>query len=178
MSNLRPTGIPANFDGVDRYFLFNFRRIDELQYRHPGINIFDQVKVAKDDTLAGFMQLIDIVDVLCDGQVPVVEIPRSLRKNLTTGAGSLTEVRIAINRALIESMPEPTDQDDVDPHEEGTGIFDIPKFIMIAMSKFGMSEAEAWEMTPRKFSLLDDAYLSINGLKKKEEASMSLLDLP
>ena len=161
MSNLRQKGIPVNFDGVDRYFLFNFRRIDELQYRHPGINIFRQVEAAKEDTLDGLLQLIDLVDVLCDGQVPAADIPKHLKKNL----------------ALIESMPIPTDQDEEDPHDEGTGLFEVPKFLILAMSKFGMTEAEAWEMTPRKFSLLNDAYLEINGLKKKEEHK-SLLDLP
>ena len=177
MSDLIPRGIPVNFDGVDRYFLFNFKRIDELQYRHPGMNIFRQVDAAKDDTLDGLLQLIDLVDVLCDGQVPAADIPKHLKKNLTTGDGSLTEIRIAINLALIESMPIPTDQDEEDPHEEGTGLFEIPKFLILAMSKFGMTEAEAWEMTPRKFSLMNDAYLDLNGMKKKGE-SMSLMDLP
>lgn len=177
MSDLIPRGIPVNFDGVDRYFLFNFRRINELQYRHQGMNIFRQVDAAKDDTLDGLLQLIDLVDVLCDGQVPAADIPKHLKKNLTTGDGSLTEIRIAINLALIESMPIPTDQDEEDPHEEGTGLFEIPKFLILAMSKFGMTEAEAWEMTPRKFSLMNDAYLDLNGMKKKGE-SMSLMDLP
>ena len=177
MSDLIPRGIPVNFDGVDRYFLFTFSRIDELQYRHPGMNIFRQIEAAKEDTLDGLLQLIDLVDVLCDGQVPAADIPKHLKKNLTTGDGSLTEIRTAINLALIESMPIPTDQDEEDPHEKGTGLFEVPKFLILAMSKFGMTEAEAWEMTPRKFSLLNDAYLEINGLKKKEE-HMSLVDLP
>lgn len=176
MSELRPTGIPVNFDGVDRCFLFNFRRIDELQYRHPGMNIFRQVEAAKEDTLDGLLQLIDLVDVLCDGQVPAADIPKHLKKNLTTGDGSLTEIRTVINLALIESMPIPTDEDEED-HKEGSGLFEIPKYIVIAMGKFGFTEAEAWEMTPRKFALLNDAYLVVNGLKKKEE-HMSLLDLP
>lgn len=177
MSNLRQRGIPVSFNGADRYFLFTFRHIDELQFRHPGISIFRQVEAAKEDTLDGLLQLIDLVDVLCDGDVPTADIPKHLKKNLTTGDGSLTEIRTVINLALIESMPIPTDQDEEDPHDEGTGLFEVPKFLILAMSKFGMAEAEAWEMTPRKFSLLNDAYLDLNGMKKKEE-SMSLLDLP
>ena len=177
MSNLRQICIPVNFDVVDRYFLFNFRRSDELQYRHPGVNIFRQVEAAKEDTLDGLLQLIDLVDVLCDGQVPAADIPKHLKKNLTTGDGSLTEIRTVINLALIESMPIPTDQDEEDPHDEGTGLFEVPKFLILAMSKFGMTEAEAWEMTPRNFSMMNDAYLDLNGMKKKGE-SMSLMDLP
>lgn len=177
MSDLRPTGIPVNFDGVDRFFLFNFRRIDELQFRHPGMNIFKQVNAAKEDTLDGLLQLIDLVDVLCDGEIPAAEIPRSLKKNIMTGDGTLTEVRTAINLALIESMPVQTDEDEADPGEEGSGIFEIPKYMVIATGKLGMSEADVWEMTPRKFSLLNDAYLTVNGLKKKED-HLTLMDLP
>ena len=175
MSDLRPTGIPVNFDGVDRFFLFNFRRIDELQYRHPGMNIFDQVNAAKEDTLDGLLQLIDLVDVLCDGEISREEIPKVLKKNVLTGNGSLTVVRIAISMALVESMPliEETDENS----QEGTGLFEIPKHLVIATSNFGMTEAEAWELTPRKFSMLNDAYLIVNGLKKKEE-HMSLMSLP
>lgn len=175
MSDLRPTGIPVNFDGVDRFFLFNFRRIDELQYRHPGMNIFDQVNAAKEDTLDGLLQLIDLVDVLCDGKISREEIPKVLKKNVLTGDGSLTVVRIAISRALIESMPliDETEENS----QEGTGLFEIPQHLVIATSNFGMTEAEAWELTPRKFSMLNDAYLIVNGLKKKEE-HMSLMSLP
>ena len=177
MSDLRPTGIPVNFDGVDRFFLFNFRRIDELQYRHPGKNIFDQVNAAKEDTLDGLLQLIDLVDVLCDRRIQKNDIPKILKKNVLSGDGNLTTVRTAVNLALIDSLPKPEETEEEHRPEEGTGLFEIPKFIVIATSKFGMSEEVAWEMTPRKFALLNDAYLEVNGLKKKEE-HISLLDLP
>lgn len=176
MSNLRPRGVPVNFDGVDRCFLFTFARIDELQDRHPGTNIFRQVDLSQEDTLDGLIHLIDIVDVLCDGMVPKGEIPKILKKNVLTGDGNLSEVRLAISLALVESMPVKTD-DDLEDGPPGTGLFEIPKYIILCTSKFGLSESQAWAMTPRKFSLLNDAYLEINGLRKKEQ-HMSLLDLP
>ena len=122
----RPTGVPVSFAGGDWHFLFSFRVIDELQSRYPGRSIFDVVNAARDDTLDGLLKLIDVTDVLCDGQIPREE---------------------------------------------------IPKFIVIATAKFHFSEGEAWEMTPRKFSLLNDAYRVVNGLKKEEEYA-SLLSLP
>ena len=177
MSNLRPIGIPVNFDGVDRYFLFTFRRIDELQSRHPGMNIFEQVRAAQEDTVDGLMHVINLVDVLCDGALTTKDIMNSLKKNPVTGRGTLTDVRTGFNLALDESMPVPTEDDDADPDGEATGIFEIPRFLVITTGKFGLTQAEFWEMTPRKFSLLNDAHLTVNGLKKKEE-HMSLLDLP
>ena len=103
------------------------------------------------------------------------EIPKALKVNTLTGKGSLEEVRLAISLALIQSMPIPDENED--GQGGGTGIMEIPKFIVIATAKFHYSEREAWEMTPRKFSLLNDAYRVINGLKKEEEYA-SLLALP
>lgn len=41
MSDLRPAGIPVNFDGVDRVFLFTLNVIDELEdkFEKPVIEI-------------------------------------------------------------------------------------------------------------------------------------------
>ena len=175
MSDLRPKGVPVTFAGRDWHFLFTFKVVDELQGRYPGRSIFDVVNAARDDTLDGLLKLIDVIDVLCDGQIPREEIPKALKVNTLTGKGSLEEVRLAISLALIQSMPE-IDENDDSPGG-GAGIMEIPKFIVIAVSKFRFSETEAWEMTPRKFSLLNDAYRVINGLKKEEEYA-SLLSLP
>lgn len=176
MSYLRPQGVPVDFDGSDRRFLFDFSIIDELQSRHPGTSIFRQIEQAQEDTLDGLIMLIDLVDVLCRGSISKADIPAILKKNVLTGEGSLTQVRIAINVALIESMPEP-DESEADNDSKGNGMFEIPKYLVIAMSRFGMSEAEAWAMTPRKFSLLNDAYLEVNGMKTREE-KLSLFDIP
>ena len=133
------------------------------------------MNAARDDTLDGLLKLIDVMDVLCGGKIPREEIPKALKVNTLTGKGSLEEVRLAISLALIESMPIPDENED--GQGGGTGIMEIPKFIVIATAKFHYSEREAWEMTPRKFSLLNDAYRVINGLKKEEEYA-SLLALP
>ena len=175
MSDLRPTGVPVSFAGGDWHFLFSFRVIDELQSRYPGRSIFDVVNDARQDSLDGLLKLIDVIDVLCDGQIPREEIPKALKVNTLTGKGSLEEVRLAISLSLMQSMPISDENDE--GASRGNGIMEIPKFIVIATAKFHFSEGEAWEMTPRKFSLLNDAYREINGLKKEEEY-VSLLSLP
>ena len=57
------------------------------------------------------LKLIDVIDVLCDGQIPREEIPKALKVNTLTGKGSLEEVRLAISQALIQSMPEKDESD-------------------------------------------------------------------
>ena len=89
--------------------------------------------------------------------------------------GELAGIRFAISRALQESMPD-AEPDDT-PRPETDGIIDVARHLLIAMSKWHMSEKEAWRLTLRKFSLLNDAYMYISGVKKDEEL-MPLSALP
>ena len=173
MSDLRPIGVPIRFAGSDRRFLFNFEIIDELQSRHNGSSVFEIVEQAMENTVEGLTMIIDMVDVLCHGEIERKEIPRLLSVNTLTGEGTLQQVRKAVNLAVIESMPEPR-EDDISV-EEGSGFIEINKFLVIATSKFGLSEKEAWALTPRKFGLLNDAYMTVNGLRAEETMSLSQL---
>ena len=177
MSNLRPEGVPVNFDGSDRHFLFTLKAIDELQFMHPAVSIFKMIDEAGRDTLEGLLYLVDIVYALCGGELTRTDIMQSLKTNTLTGGGSLQDVREAIRIALMESMPEPTDED-APEHGESSGIIEIPKFLIIAMTRFRMTEDAAWNLTLRKFSLLNDAYMTVNGMKKAEDDYMPLSMLP
>ena len=167
--------MPIRFDESDRRFLFTLEIIDELQERRPDLNIFRQLDLAMQDTVEGLMMLIVLVDVFCP-DVGIDRIPKLLKINLLTGEGSLTQIRKSLNMALLISMPKPDEDDEME--EEGSGKIEIPKFLIIAMEKFGMTEQEAWKLTLRKFSLLNDAYMSIHGMKKAKETQVSLLALP
>lgn len=177
MSNLRPEGVPVNFDGSDRHFIFTLKVIDDLQYMHPATGIFKMIDEAGKDTLEGLLYLVDIVYALCGGELSRTDIMQSLKTNTLRGGGSLQTVRSAIDLALVESMPEPTDED-IPVREDASGIIETPKFLIIAMTRFGYSETEAWNLTLRKFSLLNDAYMTINGMKKAEDDYMPLSMLP
>lgn len=178
MSNLRPDGVPVNFDGSDRHFLFTLRTIDELQYMHPATSIFRMIEEAGKDTLEGLLYLVDIVYALCGGELSRTDIMQSLKTNTLTGGGSLQTVRAAIDLALVESMPIPDDRDEPEQKEDKAGIIEIPKFLIIAMTRFQMTEDAAWNLTLRKFSLLNDAYMTINGMKKADDDYMPLSMLP
>ena len=75
-------------------------------------------------------------------------------------------------------MPIPDDRDEPEREDENSGIIEIPKFLIIAMTRFQMTEDAAWNLTLRKFSLLNDAYMTINGMKKAEDDYMPLSMLP
>ena len=96
MSNLRPVGVPINFDGADRCFLFTLRVIDELQALHPGMSVFQLVSESRQDTLEGLLYLVDIVYALCDENLSRTEIMQHLKTNTLSGGGSLQAVREAV----------------------------------------------------------------------------------
>ena len=174
MSSLRPDGVAVNFGGVDRRFLFSFEVIDELQSRFTDKNIFAVLEEAGNDTFEGLMALLDVVEILSNAwpntaPVSKQEVAQLLKK------GELAGIRFAISRALQESMPD-AEPDDT-PRPETDGIIDVARHLLIAMSKWHMSEKEAWRLTLRKFSLLNDAFLYISGAKKDEEL-MPLSALP
>lgn len=166
-----------NFDGSDRHFLFTFRTIDELQSMHPGVSLFRMIDDSGKDTLEGLLYLVDIVYALCDGDLSRTDIMQALKTNTLKGGGSLQTVRTAVDLALIESMPYPDDED-VPEHGESSGLIEIPKFLIIAMTRFRMPETDAWNLTLRKFSMLNDAYMTINGMKKAADEYTSLSALP
>ena len=51
----------------------------------------------------------------------------------------------------------------------------IARLLNIGITKLGYCENEVLQMTPRKFFLLYDEYLEVNGYRKKE---LSIDDLP
>lgn len=51
----------------------------------------------------------------------------------------------------------------------------VSRFFYLAKTKLGMSEAEAWMMTPRKFLLLWDTHLEFTGQKKPDEYAIDML---
>ncbi len=44
----------------------------------------------------------------------------------------------------------------------------MPRIIYIGMTKLNYTEKEILEMTPRKFFIIYDEFLSLNGLKEEE----------
>ena len=65
-----------------------------------------------------------MIDVLCDGQIPREEIPKALKVNTLTGKGSLEEVRLVINMALIQSMSE-IEENDNEPGEINSNVLSV-----------------------------------------------------
>ena len=47
--------------------------------------------------------------------------------------------------------------------------------LYIGSMKLGYSEDELFDMTPRKFFLIYDEYLDLNGLKKPDENAIDML---
>ena len=51
----------------------------------------------------------------------------------------------------------------------------IARLLYVGAMKMGYTERELFWMTPRKFCLIYDEYLDLNGLKKPDENAIDML---
>ena len=178
MSDLRPKGISVNIGGVERRFLFTFAAIDEIQdhFDKPLVEVLEMLK--DDRTLykaAGFIVCTLINDEIIrnggKGRGPeLMEVMRMLDLSMTA------RVVRTILKAYGISMPEPDEDDEPDDPEDIEQL-NIARMIYIGTTKLGYTEAEVMDMTPRKFHLIYDEYLEMNGGKKNDTGG-GIDDLP
>lgn len=169
MSDLQPRGISIMIGGVERHLLFTFAAIDIIQ-DHFDRPLIEVIELLKDErTLyktAGFIIATLIQDEIArtgSGRGPeLMEVMRQLDKSMTK------RVLKAILRAYGISLPEPDEEEveDVDP--EDIEKLNIARMIYIGTSKLGYTEAEIFQMTPRKFHLIYEEYLEMNGGTKQD----------
>ena len=177
MSALQPRGIPVNIGGVERRFLFTFAAIDEIQdhFDKPLVEVLEMLK--DDRTLykaAGFIVCTLINDEIIrnggKGRGPeLMEVMRMLDLSMTARA-----VR-TILKAYGISMPDPDEDDEPDDPDDIEQL-NIARMIYIGTTKLGYSEAEVFQMTPKKFHMIYDEYLEMNG--GKTDTSGGIDDLP
>lgn len=177
MSALQPRGIPVNIGGVERRFLFTFAAIDEIQdhFDKPLVEVLEMLK--DDRTLykaAGFIVCTLINDEIIrnggKGRGPeLMEVMRTLDLSMTA------RVVRTILKAYGISMPDPDEDDEPDDPDDIEQL-NIARMIYIGTTKLGYSEAEVFQMTPKKFHMIYDEYLEMNGGKKDTGGGID--DLP
>lgn len=176
MSDLQPRGIMIKIGGVERHLLFTFAAIDIIQ-DHFDKPLVEVIEMLRDDRqiykAAGF-----IITTLINDEIArsggkgrgeeLMNIMRMLDLSMTE------RVVKTILRAYGISLPEP-DEDDI-PDDEDIEQLNIARMIYIGTTKLGYSEAEVFEMTPRKFQLIYQEYLDMNSNKKDRNGGID--DLP
>ena len=177
MSALQPRGIPVNIGGVERRFLFTFAAIDEIQdhFDKPLVEVLEMLK--DDRTLykaAGFIVCTLLNDEIIrnggKGRGPaLMEVMRMLDLSRTARVGR------TILKAYGISMPDPNEDDEPDDPDDIEQL-NIARMIYIGTTKLGYSEAEVFQMTPKKFHMIYDEYLEMNG--GKTDTGGGIDDLP
>lgn len=168
MSDLQPRGISIMIGGVERHLLFTFAAVDIIQ-DHFDKPLVEVIEMLKDERTmykaAGFIVSTLINDEIArtgQGRGPeLMEVMRMLDLSMTA------RVVRTILKAYGISMPEPDEDDEPDDPEDIEQL-NIARMIYIGTTKLGYTEAEVFQMTPRKFHLIYDEYLEMNGGSKQD----------
>ena len=169
MSDLNPKGIPVMLDGVERDFLFTLSCIDEIQ-SETGKPIQTAVRdILKSDAAGdGLAVLVTILinrgsDQSSQAKITKEEVEEDIDEE------NRYSVMLAVLEAYARSLPEPDEFDtgNAKGNEESDKL-NIARLLYIGAMKMGYTEKEILAMTPRKFFLIYDQFLEINGLKEKE----------
>lgn len=174
MSELQPEGINVKVKGEVHSFLFSLRLIEIIQYKtgkRTGKTVGNIMNPESGALRFVLTELLNDEQFRNGGERRYSETDAG-EMILSCDLEDLAQLIIAITRAYDVSMPDP----DEDIEEKSTEeLLDIPKFIMLGMVKMHYTEEELLKMTPRKFFLMFDRYLEIQGLKKEEVAPIDLL---
>lgn len=172
MSELRPNGIDVEIGGKTYDLLFTLNVIDECQarFKKPLSEVMKQL--TDPYWMPGTLRTL-LTSLINDSLYRSGEQERRTEKEV---GGMVTqdmapELTMKILNAYLSSVPEA----DGDTEEGEQEMLDVAKLLYIGAIKLGYSETELFQMTPRKFFLLFDAFLELNGLKKKE---IGIDDLP
>lgn len=173
MSDLRPTGIMIKLEEETHNLLFTLNVVDALQSRYHCSVSEVLVKLTDNLESPGVIRFV-LTELLNDemkrlGKNKVYEEEETGRM---VSVKKISEVKTAIIRCYGLSIPDCEEEEKQDNERE---LLDIAGLLLIAATKMGYTEEEVFKMTPRKFFLLFDKFLELNGKKKKE---FGIDDLP
>ncbi len=171
MSDLRPKGKKVWIGGEEHELLFSLNVIDAMQsfynetagrvllkltdeMRGPEVLRFLLTELLNDEKQRrndhGFYKIEEIGSMVSRKEIP------------------------ELTRSVINAYEEAVPKEQEKTTEEGE-LLDIAGLILIATTKMGYSEEEVFAMTPKKFFLLFESFLSMNGKKKKDVAPILML---
>lgn len=177
MSDLRPSGIPLTLGGREYRLLFTIAAIDEIQAacNLPLSDVIECItKAANGDeslnTLVVFRTVLRILLSEAAGE----DLTDADVGNMVTRQ-MYRAVAWVILAVYMESMPEKEDEeddeDDEEPKDDDRAV-NTARLIYIGCKILNYTETEIFQMTLRKFYLIYDEHLELNGIKKKEDESL------
>ncbi len=122
MSDLRPVGIPVNFDGEERHLLFSINAIEELetQFQKPIFEILTDITETNDTERV--KKIRKVTTILLNAQIECYNLTHQDQKEnvtekyvgafLTGGfSGTAETMLLKILEAYAISIPEPEEED-------------------------------------------------------------------
>lgn len=164
MSDLRPRGKRVEIGGEAHSLLFSLNVVDAVQ---------DQYKETVGQTLLKLLEPMEgpkrlrfiLTELLNDEKRSKQEMGQYTEEQV--GCMVSREEIPGLITAIIEAYGEAVPEDREEENGKQRELLDVAELILLATAKMGYSENEVFAMTPRKFFLLLDKYLKINGSSKE-----------
>jgi len=119
MRELKPKGVPINFDGYDRHFLFTINVIDELQeeYDKPIIEILTEaanIDVKNHSTLISVVTALVNEDVEIHNEETGENWPKVDKKYISRKItiNNIDKIIAAITKSFVSGLPRGLDAED------------------------------------------------------------------
>ena len=166
MSDLRPVGINVKIGEEEHSFLFTLNVIDALQSEYK--QTVGEILSGLSDWEKAPERLRLVLKELMNDE----EIRKGSTKRYTAAevgcmvtAREIPNLTAAVIAAYAGAVPE---EEEIQPDRD-LELLDIASMLIAATAKMGYSEDEVFRMTPRKYRMIFEKFLEMNGVKKESD---------
>ena len=165
MSDLRPAGVNTKIGEEEHNLLFTLNVIDAVQSE------YDQTVGKTLSELSDWRKAPERLRFILKELLNDEEARKGSFKAYTAvevgsmiTAAEMPELIAAVIASYAGAVPEEETQTGQDAE-----LLDIASMLIAATAKMGYSEEEVFRMTPRKYRVIFDKFLEMNGVKKESD---------
>ena len=172
MSDLRPTGISVKIGGEAHSLLFTLNVIDAVQSEYNQ-TVGEILGGLSDWEKAPERLRFVLKELLNDEEIRKgsTRAYSATEVGSMVTAGEIPALTAAVIAAYAGAVPE---EEETQPDREPE-LLDIASMLIAATAKMGYSEEEVFRMTPRKYRMIFEKFLEMNGVKKESDYAIDVM---
>ena len=166
MSDLRPAGVNTKIGEEEHNLLFTLNVIDAVQSEYDQ-TVGKTLSELSDWRKAPERLRFVLKELLNDEKARKgsYEAYTAVEVGSMITAAEMPELTAAVIASYAGAVPE----EEETQAGQDTELLDIASMLIAATAKMGYSEEEVFRMTPRKYRVIFDKFLEMNGVKKESD---------